>query len=50
LTASSTSLAGRCFCFAAMSSMSSDLVMLGPVVLFQKVGRLQHWLQPAPRD
>src|SRR5262245_14125947 len=47
LTASSTSLAGRCFCFAAMSSMSSDLVMLGPVVLFQKACRLQEDLQPA---
>src|SRR5687768_1743038 len=41
LTASSTSLAGRCFCFAAMSSMSSDFVMLGPVVLFRKNWRLQ---------
>ena len=28
LTASSTSFAGRCPCFAAMSSMSSDFVML----------------------
>src|SRR3954464_10408533 len=27
LSASSTSLAGRCFCFAVMISMSSDFVM-----------------------
>src|SRR5690606_39118348 len=34
LTANSTSLAGRCFCLAAMSSMSSDLVMSGPFLFF----------------
>src|SRR5215469_10608851 len=29
-SASSTSLEGRCFCFAVMISMSSDFVMLAP--------------------
>jgi hypothetical protein len=33
-------LAGRCFCFAAMSSMSSDFVMLGLLLVAEEtVGR-----------